>query len=44
MTRVVRLTLAYDGTEFHGWAKQREQRTVEGRRELVKKEGGEVRI
>jgi tRNA pseudouridine38-40 synthase len=30
MTRVVRLTLAYDGTGFHGWAKQREQRTVEG--------------
>src|SRR5512132_703152 len=30
MTRVVRLTLAYDGTAFHGWAKQREQRTVEG--------------
>src|SRR6266540_1923103 len=30
MTRVVSLTLAYDGTGFHGWAKQREQRTVEG--------------
>ena len=30
MTCVVRLTLAYDGTAFHGWAKQREQRTVEG--------------
>jgi tRNA pseudouridine38-40 synthase len=30
MTCVVRLTLAYDGTGFHGWAKQREQRTVEG--------------
>ncbi|HEY1127095.1 MAG TPA: tRNA pseudouridine(38-40) synthase TruA [Actinomycetota bacterium] len=30
MTRVVRLTLAYDGTGFRGWAKQREQRTVEG--------------
>jgi tRNA pseudouridine38-40 synthase len=30
MTSVVRLTLAYDGTGFHGWAKQREQRTVEG--------------
>ena len=30
MTRVVRLTLAYDGTGFHGWAKQREQRTIEG--------------
>lgn len=30
MTRVVRLTLAYDGTEFRGWARQREQRTVQG--------------
>jgi len=30
MTRVVRLTLAYDGTEFRGWAKQRGQRTVQG--------------
>ena len=27
---VVRLTLAYDGTEFRGWARQRDQRTVEG--------------
>lgn len=27
---VVRLTLAYDGTGFRGWAKQRHQRTVEG--------------
>jgi tRNA pseudouridine38-40 synthase len=27
---VVRLTLAYDGTEFRGWARQRGQRTVEG--------------
>lgn len=27
---VVRLTLAYDGTGFHGWASQRDQRTVEG--------------
>jgi tRNA pseudouridine38-40 synthase len=27
---VVRLTLAYDGTGFRGWARQREQRTVEG--------------
>src|SRR5918999_3174276 len=27
---VVRLTLAYDGTGFRGWAKQRGQRTVEG--------------
>jgi len=30
MTRVVRLTLAYDGTDFRGWAKQRGQRTVQG--------------
>ena len=29
MTRVVRLTLAYDGTEFRGWARQRGQRTVQ---------------
>ena len=28
--RVVRLTLAYDGTRFRGWAAQRDQRTVEG--------------
>jgi len=27
---VVRLTLAYDGTGFRGWAEQRDQRTVEG--------------
>jgi tRNA pseudouridine38-40 synthase len=27
---VVRLTLAYDGSGFRGWARQREQRTVEG--------------
>lgn len=27
---VVRLTLAYDGTGFRGWAYQRDQRTVEG--------------
>ncbi len=27
---VVRLTLAYDGTGFRGWAKQRDQRTVQG--------------
>jgi tRNA pseudouridine38-40 synthase len=26
----VRLDLAYDGTAFHGWAAQRDQRTVEG--------------
>ena len=30
--RVVKLTLAYDGTDFHGWAKQRDPsiRTIEG--------------
>ncbi len=28
--RVVRLTLAYDGTCFRGWARQRGQRTVQG--------------
>jgi tRNA pseudouridine38-40 synthase len=30
--RVVKLTLAYDGTDFHGWARQREPsiRTIEG--------------
>ncbi len=30
--RVIRLTLAYDGTEFRGWARQRDAdvRTVEG--------------
>ncbi|MEX0743480.1 MAG: tRNA pseudouridine synthase A, partial [Actinomycetota bacterium] len=27
---VVRLTLAYDGTGFRGWARQKGQRTVEG--------------
>jgi tRNA pseudouridine38-40 synthase len=27
---VVRLTLAYDGTGFRGWAAQRDQRTIEG--------------
>jgi tRNA pseudouridine38-40 synthase len=28
--RTVRLTLAYDGTSFRGWARQRDQRTVQG--------------
>jgi tRNA pseudouridine38-40 synthase len=28
-TRVLKLTVAYDGTEFHGFAAQRAQRTVE---------------
>jgi tRNA pseudouridine38-40 synthase len=26
----VKVTLAYDGTGFHGWARQPGQRTVEG--------------
>jgi tRNA pseudouridine38-40 synthase len=32
MTRIIRLTLAYDGTDFRGWARQRDPgiRTVEG--------------
>ena len=28
--RVLKLTVAYDGTEFHGFAAQPETRTVEG--------------
>jgi tRNA pseudouridine38-40 synthase len=32
---VVRLTLAYDGTGFRGWARQRNQRTVQGAVETV---------
>jgi tRNA pseudouridine38-40 synthase len=41
MVRVVRLDLAYDGTGFHGWARQRDRgiRTVEG---LVRSELGRV--
>jgi tRNA pseudouridine38-40 synthase len=30
MPTVIRLDLAYDGTEFRGWAGQRDQRTVQG--------------
>jgi len=30
MSRVLRLTLAYDGTGFRGWARQHGQRTVQG--------------
>lgn len=30
MAAVVRMTLAYDGTAFRGWARQRDQRTVQG--------------
>lgn len=32
---IVRCTLAYDGTGFRGWAKQRDQRTVQGELEAV---------
>ena len=34
-TTRVRLDLAYDGTEFSGWAKQRTQRTVQGELETA---------
>lgn len=30
MSRILRLTLAYDGTDFRGFARQRDQRTVQG--------------
>lgn len=40
---VVRLTLAYDGTDFRGWARQGGQRTVQGVLELaLQRVGGEV--
>lgn len=32
---IVRLTLAYEGTGFHGWARQRGLRTVQGELEAV---------
>ncbi|MCI0634046.1 MAG: tRNA pseudouridine(38-40) synthase TruA [Actinobacteria bacterium] len=43
---VVRLTLAYDGTGFRGWARQRGQRTVRGELEdaLEQVLGGRVRL
>lgn len=34
MNRMIKLTIAYDGTDYCGWQKQNEQRTIEG--ELIK--------
>ena len=43
---IVRLTLAYDGSNFRGWARQRGQRTVQGELEaaLERVLGSHVRL
>jgi tRNA pseudouridine38-40 synthase len=40
------MVIAYDGTDFSGWQRQRESRTVQGEMEkaLARMHGGEVRI
>ena len=37
-TRKIRLDLSYDGTDFEGWQKQKEGRTVQGEIEKVLKQ------